>query len=72
MKMPTMVPVKSSNLQSVGYSDSHGLFVRFSGGALYSYPEAPKSVFDEVVQAESPGRVFREKARHYTHKKHDG
>ena len=71
MKMPTMVPVKSSNLQAVGYSN-HGLFVRFAGGGLYSYPGAPKSIYDEIVQAESPGGAFREKVHSkYPHLKHD-
>lgn len=66
-----MVPVKSSNLQSVGYG-AHGLFVRFAGGVAYHYPDAPKSVFDELVGAESPGAVFRDRVRgKYTHKKLD-
>lgn len=71
MKLPAMVEVKSSNIQKVGYSDRDGLFVRFVDGGLYSYPDAPKSVFDEIVTAESPGKVFREKARHYAHRRHD-
>lgn len=65
-----MIPVKSSNIEAVGHSNA-GLFVRFKGGGLYSYPDAPKSVFDEIVQAESPGSVFRDKAKHYTYRKHD-
>lgn len=67
MKMPAMVPVKSSNIQSVGHSN-HGLFVRFAGGALYRYPDAPKHVFDELVQADSVGRAFQAKVRgKFTH-----
>lgn len=69
--MPTMVPVKSSNLQAVGYNNA-GLWVRFSGGALYQYPEAPKKVFDEIVQSESPGSAFRQTVHgKYTHRRHD-
>jgi hypothetical protein len=71
MKMPAMVPVKSSNLQSVGFGN-HGLFVRFSGGAVYRYPDAPKAVFDKLVQAESPGRAFQAEVRgKYAHQQHD-
>lgn len=70
MKLPTMVPVKSSNLQAIGY-DNRGLWVRFAGGALYQYPDARRSVYDEILRAESPGKVFREKARTLDHRKHD-
>lgn len=70
MKHPTLQPVKSSNLQSVGFDD-RGLWVRFAGGGLYQYKDAPKAVYDEILAAESPGKVFREKARHLTHIRHD-
>ncbi len=70
MKLPSMVEVKSSNIKAVGHSND-GLFVRFVGGGLYQYPDAPKAVFDEIVQAESPGAVFRDKARHFAHRRHD-
>lgn len=72
MKMPTMIPVKSSNVQEVGHSDAAGLFVRFNGGGLFQYPDAPKHVFDEIVQSDSPGRAFQQHVRgKYIHKKHD-
>lgn len=66
-----MVPVESSNLQSVGHSKD-GLFVRFKGGGLYRYPEAPKSLFDEMVDAKSPGSLFRSKVvGQFKHRKLD-
>jgi hypothetical protein len=60
MKLPAMVEVKSSNIKALGY-DNRGLFVRFIGGGAYHYPDAPKSVFDELVGAESVGKTFRSK-----------
>ncbi len=60
MKLPAMVDVKSSNIKSLGY-DNRGLFVRFIGGGAYHYPDAPRSVFDELMGAESVGKTFRAK-----------
>lgn len=62
MKHPTLTPVKSSNIQSVGHSND-GLFVRFQGGSLYCYPEAPREVYDEMLKAESAGKFFTANVR---------
>lgn len=72
MKQPALVKVQSSNIEAMGH-DSRGLFVRFSGGALYSYPAVPKDLYDEGLKAESPGKWFRDKVRgQFAHVKHDG
>lgn len=71
MKPPAMTPVKSRNLQSIGYSND-GLFVRFNGGGLYQYPDAPRSVYEEGLKSESPGNWFRDAVRgKFEHKKYD-
>lgn len=71
MKVPKLTPVKSSNIQSVGHND-HGLFVRFAGGGLYQYLDAPKSLYDEMVAAESAGKFFRANvAGKFKHRQHD-
>ena len=71
MKVPKLTPVKSSNIQSVGHND-YGLFVRFAGGGLYSYPGAPKSLYDQMVEAESVGKFFRAKVSgKFAHRQHD-
>lgn len=71
MKVPTLTSVQSSNIQSVGFGN-HGLFVRFAGGALYHYPDAPKAVHDEMLKAESIGGFFRDKVRgKFNHRKID-
>ncbi len=57
MKVPTLKPVKSSNIEAVGF-DSHGLHVQFKGGKLYTYPKASKHVHDEMLKAESVGKYF--------------
>ncbi len=67
-----MIPVKSSNIQSLGWSDQTGLAVRFSGGSLYTYRDAPKKIFDDMLQAESVGAAFRDHVRgKYKHVQHD-
>jgi KTSC domain-containing protein len=71
VKVPSLIPVKSSQIEGVGFGAA-GLFIRFSGGGLYQYPDAPKHVFDELVQAESVGKAFHAKVKgRYTHVKHD-
>ena len=62
MKLPAMVDVKSSNIQRLGY-DNRGLFVQFTGGGIYHYPEAPREVFNDLVGAESVGKTFGAKVR---------
>lgn len=69
MKPPKLTPVKSEHLQAIGYDD-RGLFVHFNGGELYSYPKAPRALFDEGLKAKSPGTWFREKVRSLDHVKH--
>lgn len=67
MKVPDLTPVESSRFQAMGFS-SHGLFVRFRGGALYRYPEVPQVTFDRGMKAESKGKWFNaEIAGHYKH-----
>jgi hypothetical protein len=72
VKLPAMVSVKSSNIQSLGWSAQAGLVVRFAGGGVYSYREAPKRVYDELVQSDSVGRAFQTHVRgKFAHTQHD-
>lgn len=65
MKLPIMVDVKSSNIESIGFGP--GLFVRFKGGGLYHYPDAPQTVYDHLAMVEgigqSVGRAFQTHVR---------
>ena len=67
MKIPELTKVESSRLQSMGHS-SHGLFVRFNGGALYRYPDVPQVTYDRGLKAESKGKWFETEIKgHYKH-----
>ena len=54
--MPDMQYVNSSNIEQVGY-DEQGmeLHVTFKDGAHYVYYEVPAEVFDQLLNAVSPG-----------------
>lgn len=57
MKMPKMVPVRSSNIQSLGH-DGKNLVVRFNGGTLYRYAGVPTDVYQAGLEvAEEGGSV---------------
>ena len=56
-KPPTMSPVESSNIESVGHDGAHG-WIRFKSGGLYRYENAPAKVWDGFKDAESPGGYF--------------
>lgn len=71
MKLPPLTEVKSSNVEAIGHAGDR-LFVRFKSGHTYSYEGVPASLYHEGLQAESPGRWFREHVRgKYRHKQHD-
>ena len=58
-----MKEVKSSNIFAVGWTDANGLMITFKDKAgkpsgTYHYPDAPKSVHDELMGADSHGRHF--------------
>lgn len=52
-----MIPVSSSNLNSVGYENST-LYVRFNDGSLYRYSNVPEHVYNELMNASSKGRYL--------------
>ena len=52
-----MIPVRSSNIASVGY-ESGTLHIRFHSGGLYRYSNVPASVYQGLMSAASKGRYF--------------
>lgn len=52
-----MVPVWSSDIQSVGY-ESGTLYIRFHSGGTYRYLDVPEAVYRELLGASSHGRYF--------------
>ena len=70
MPTPDMVPVKSSNLHSVGH-DAGGLFVRFKDkvggpGPLWHYPHVTAEEHQALIGADSIGKhyIAHIKAKH--------
>lgn len=55
------VPVRSSNIRSVGYDEEGGILeIWFLSGSVYRYTSVPKSVYDTLVAASSVGRTFND------------
>ncbi|WP_129409745.1 KTSC domain-containing protein [Marinitoga lauensis] len=56
MSIPEMIPVQSSNIDSVGYDDENRtVYVRFKNGVLYIYKRVPESEFNALLHASSVG-----------------
>jgi hypothetical protein len=56
-----MIPLKSSVIKAAGYdARRRKLYIRFPGDRVYDYCNVPQELFDELIQAGSPGRFFRE------------
>ncbi|MCK5611787.1 KTSC domain-containing protein [Candidatus Pacearchaeota archaeon] len=49
--------VKSSNIAKVRCVDGD-MEVQFTKGAVYRYKDVPEEVFDELLKAESVGKLF--------------
>ena len=54
-KVLETIPVKSSKLKTVGYTDSNDLVVEFSNGSKYLYEGVPKDVYEALHKSESVG-----------------
>ena len=53
------IPVKSSNLKSVGYDEKTTLLeVEFLDDSIYQYSRVPKAVYLELMNAQSKGSYF--------------
>lgn len=59
-----MIPVRSSNLASVGYDGTTSTMrVRFTSGASYDYTGVPAYLHEGMMQAESVGGYFSRNIR---------
>jgi len=59
-----MIPVESSNIESVGHDGKETLRVRFKGSDTrpatnYDYVGATEQDFFDIINAESPGRAYQ-------------
>ena len=58
------IPVKSSDLKSVGYDEKTTLLeVEFNSGKIYQYSRVPKAVYLELMNAQSHGIYFSRNIR---------
>jgi hypothetical protein len=67
----SMVPVKSTNIQSVGYHpDSSTLWVIFKDGAHYIYNGVKAPIYAAFLRAASKGKFFHSQIKgRYQHSK---
>jgi len=55
----TRIPVRSSNIASIGYDVEEGILqVEFLDGSVYNYYEVPEEVHDGFMVAPSKGRFL--------------
>ena len=52
-----MIPVRSSDIASIGYEGTT-LHIRFHSGGLYAYHNVPPSVYAGLMNASSHGQYF--------------
>lgn len=58
------VPLTSSNLKEVGFDPtSRTLEVLFTDGGIYQYFDVPRSIYDGLLAAPSPGKFFHDQIR---------
>ncbi len=56
MSVPEMIPVSSSNIESIGYDEQNQqVFIRFLNGSLYVYKGVPLHEFENLRDAPSLG-----------------
>lgn len=56
MSIPEMIPVSSSNIESIGYDEQNQeVYVRFLNGSLYVYKGVPQHEYENLRDAPSLG-----------------
>lgn len=59
-----MQPVKSSNIEAVGYDEStKTLTIRFKSGSTHSYADVDKLTYERLLSAQSVGKYFHANIR---------
>lgn len=67
----TLTPVKSSNVEAIGYAGST-LTVRFKSGSTYDYHNVLPHVWDELQKAPSIGGFISSRiVKNHTFRKHE-
>ncbi len=53
------IPVKSSNIDSVGYDDNNKVLeIEFHSGGVYQYSKVEQELYDKLMRASSKGQFF--------------
>ena len=56
MNLPEMIPVSSSNIESIGYDEpNQQVILKFLNGSLYSYKGVPIHEYENLLLAPSCG-----------------
>ena len=56
MSLPEMLPVSSSNIESIGYNEQdQEVYVRFLNGSIYVYKGVPQHEYENLRDAPSLG-----------------
>lgn len=64
--------LKSSNIISIAFNYSLNiLYVKFHSNIVYAYFDVPISVFEEFLQAQSPGKFRNQHINHYRYERCD-
>lgn len=51
--------VQSSNISSIGYDENQSILqVEFNNGSIYNYYNVPKTIYSELINAESHGKYL--------------
>ena len=59
-----MIPVRSTAITAAGYDPRvRKMYIRFPSGDVYDFCGVPRSVFDELIKAPSPGTYYYEHVR---------
>ena len=66
-----MIPVVSSNVESIGYNEGTQILrIKFRSGAIYEYKNVPLMEFEQLKNSSSVGSYFnRNIARNYPYEK---
>jgi hypothetical protein len=59
-----MIPVSSSNIQSIGYDVEHSILaVQFASGRTYEYQNVTEEIYKMLIEADSVGSTFKDLIR---------
>jgi hypothetical protein len=64
IQMTIWTNVKSNNIEALSHS-AEELSVKFKSGEIYKYANVPVGLFQTVLNADSVGKIFNQKIKHF-------